>query len=95
MWCFLCSQTTVNEGAEVSRGGLLCVIRGTRAAFPSPCLHLFPSFSLPSVPGAAINLLHQLLDVGLDFAWFSGRRSSPLISLQMISSALTVEKEDC
>lgn len=34
VWGFLCSQTTVREGAEVSHGGLLRVTRGTEGALP-------------------------------------------------------------
>lgn len=49
----------------------------------------------PVSPILAINLLRQLLEVSLDFAWFSGSCSSPLISLQMISFALTVKMAYC
>lgn len=33
LWSLSCFQTSVNEEAEVSHSGLLCVIRETRAAF--------------------------------------------------------------
>lgn len=46
-------------------------------------------------PVLAINLLCQLLEVRLDFAWFSGSRSSPLISPQMVSFAVTVKMAHC
>lgn len=82
VWCFLCSQTTVNEGAEVSRSGLLCVTRGTQTA-------LSTSLSFLSL---ATKLLRQLLEVSVDFG---GSRSSPLISLQMLSFAVTVKTAHC
>lgn len=89
VWCFLCSQTTVNE---LRFSAAACFV--SSEGFEQLSLSLSTSlFLLSPSPGFTSKLLCQLLELGLGFARFNGSR--PLISLQMLSSAVTVRMAHC